>query len=76
MGNRLDFCCPQITGKETICIAFQREDLVARQKKQSTRTFRKHSNRFPGVSIENLLLFGSKRKREAFAHDTRDDDSV
>lgn len=76
MGKRLDFCCPGMTGKETICIAFQREDLVAYQKKQSTCTFRKHSNRYPGVFIENLLLFCSNRKREVFAHDRRDDDCV
>lgn len=76
MRKRLDFCCSGMTGKETICIAFQREDLVAHHTKQSTCTIRKHSNRYPGVFIENLLLFCSNRKTEVFAHDRREDDSI
>lgn len=68
MGKRLsttsNFCCPRMTGKETMCIEFQTEDLVAHQKKQSIYTFRKHSDRYPGVFIENLLLFCSSRKTE------------
>lgn len=59
-----------------MCIAFQREDLVSHQKKQSTCTFKKHSDKYPGVFIENLLLFCSNRKREVFAHVRRDNESI